>query len=150
MRYFDFSPLFGSHPAFSNTGNLLGEFDKLANSKPATPYNIVKKNDDEFEIVIAAPGLSEEDIDISVTQHELTISSAKEETETEEGVNYLYKGFKEASINYRFDISENIKVVGATMDKGVLTIELVKEIPEALKPRSIKINASKLIEDKAA
>ncbi|WP_169570077.1 Hsp20 family protein [Sneathiella limimaris] len=149
MRSFDFAPLFRPSAGYGSFSRLFNELERAAAPSSYPSYDVAKFEDDKYEIVIAAPGYAEEDIEITVTQNSLTISG-KDDQQSVEGVEYLHKGLQSSSLDYRFELSETIKVTGATMDKGLLKISLEKEIPEAMKPRSIQINKPNLIEGKAA
>jgi molecular chaperone IbpA len=153
MRSFDFSPLLRPTVGYSSFNRLFNELDRAANAPSYPTYDVKKSGDDKYEIVIATPGLGEDDIDITVTQNTLSVTAITEQEESNDNtdVEYLHRGLSNLSLDYRFDLSDNIKVVGADMDKGLLKISLKKEIPEALKPQTIKIgNAKTLIEGKAA
>lgn len=153
MRSFDFSPLLRPSVGYNSFGRLFNELERASKAANTPTYDVIKSDDDKYEIVIAAPGFDEQDIDITTTQHSLTIStkSVEEDVSAVSNVEYLHKGLSSSSLNYRFDLSDNIKVVGAEMDKGLLKVSLQKEIPEALKPRNVQIGKpGKLIEDKAA
>ncbi len=154
MRTFDFSPLLRPSLGYSSFGRVFNELERASNAAATYPsYDVIKSGDDKYEIVIATPGFDENDIDITVTQNALTISakSENEEVEQDSDVEYLHKGLTSSSLDYRFELSDTIKVAGATMEKGLLKISLQKEIPEAMKPKSIKIEKpAALIEGKAA
>jgi len=153
MRTFDFSPLLRPSLGYNSFGRVFDELERASNAVGYPSYDVIKSGDDKYEIVIATPGFDEDDIDITVTQNALTISakSESEEVEQNDDVEYLHKGLSSSSLDYRFELSDTIKVSGATMEKGLLKISLQKEIPEALKPKSIKIEKpAALLEGKAA
>ncbi len=153
MRTFDFSPLLRPSLGYNSFGRVFNELERASNAVSYPSYDVIKSADDKYEIVIATPGFDENDIDITVTQNALTISakSESEDSEQDSSVEYLHKGLTSSSLDYRFELSDTIKVAGATMEKGLLKISLRKEIPEALKPQSIKIEKpAALIEGKAA
>lgn len=153
MRTFDFSPLLRPSLGYNSFGRVFNELERASNVARDPSYDVIKSGDDKYEIVIATPGFDENDIDITVTQNALTISAKSESDDVEQdsNVEYLHKGLTSSSLDYRFELSDTIKVVGATMEKGLLKVSLQKEIPEALKPKSIKIEKpAALIEGKAA
>lgn len=153
MRTFDFSPLLRPSIGYNSFGRVFNELERASNVARDPSYDVIKSGDDKYEIVIATPGFDENDIDITVTQNALTISAKSESDDVEQdsNVEYLHKGLNSSSLDYRFELSDTIKVVGATMEKGLLKVSLQKEIPEALKPKSIKIEKpAALIEGKAA
>mgnify|MGYP000250582362 CR=1 FL=1 len=153
MRTFDFSPLLRPSLGYNSFGRVFNELERATNTANYPSYDVIKSGDDKYEIVIATPGFDEDDIDITVTQNALTISakSDSEDTAEDSNVEYLHKGLTSAALDYRFELSDTVKVAGATMEKGILKISLQKEVPEALKPKSIKIEKpAALIEGKAA
>ena len=153
MRTFDFSPLLRPSLGYNSFGRVFNELERASNTANYPSYDVIKSGDDKYEIVIATPGFDENDIDITVTQNALTISAKteSEDVQQESNLEYLHKGLTSSSLDYRFELSDTIKVAGATMEKGLLKISLQKEIPEALKPKSIKIEKpAALLEGKAA
>lgn len=148
MRTYDFSPLLRSSVGFDRIEHLFRGLDRASTDTSFPPYNIVKKDADNYRITMAVAGFAEDEIDITANQNSLKITgkSAKEKDDAE----YLHRGLAARSFNQNFELAETIKVVGAEMENGLLHIDLVREIPEALKPRTIDITSSKLIENKAA
>ena len=142
MRSMDLSPLFRAR-----------RLDESALGYP--PYNIEKTGESDYRITMALAGFSEDELEVSVKENGLTISGNKEKEEAGEGVEYLHRGIAARSFERRFDLADHIKVAGANLANGLLTVELVREVPEAMKPRSIKIEKrapaeAKVIENKAA
>ncbi|WP_373085759.1 Hsp20 family protein [Sneathiella sp.] len=148
MRTFDYSPLLRSTVGFDRIEQLFRGLERASSENGFPPYNIVKTDADNFRITMAVAGFTEDEIDITASQNSLKISgkSAKEKDDGE----YLHRGLAARSFSQNFELAETIKVVSATMENGLLHIDLVREIPEALKPRTIEIGKGKLIEDKAA
>jgi len=132
MRSFDLSPLMRSASIYSPFNQLVDELERPTTLSRELPYNIIQKDVDQFQIVIAAPGLTEDDIDITVAQNSLSISS--EARETNEDAQYLHHGLSEDAVSQKFELAETIKVVSATMDNGLLKIDLEREIPRPWKP----------------
>lgn len=148
MRNFDFAPLMRSSIGFDRIGQMFEEMDRGQKADKYPPYNIEKLDKNNYRITMALAGFSESDIDITVTQNNLKISgNVADKSEDNE---YLYQGLAARSFSRQFELAETIKVVGAEMTNGLLHIDLAKEIPEALKPRVIKINKSGLLPGKAA
>ena len=154
MRSLDLSPLFRASVGFDRLASALdaaSRADESAYSYP--PYNIEKTGDDNYRIVMAVAGFGEDEIDVTVKENSLTITGKKAATETE-GAQYLHRGIAARAFERRFDLADYIKVVGAGLENGLLSVELVREIPEAKKPRSIKItngsSKAKVIENEAA
>lgn len=151
MNTFDFSPLFRSTVGFDRLSRML-ESSMLADQDQAyPPYNIVKVNDDNYRITMAIAGFSEQELDITSRENQLIVQGRNQGREAEEGVTYLHRGIAGRAFERRFQLADHIKVTGAAMENGLLTIDLVREIPEAMKPRKIEISSSntdKLIEQK--
>jgi len=154
MRSNDLTPLLRATVGFDRMMNLLDSatrVDEGALSYP--PYNIEKIGGDDYRIVMAVAGFAEDELDISVKVNSLTISGKKDKAE--DTVKYLHRGIATRGFERRFDLADHIKVTGAKLENGQLYIDLVREIPEAMKPRSIKIDAGetaqgKILEGKAA
>ena len=155
MRHMDLSPLFRATVGFDRMMNLLDSANRLDESAPSyPPYNIEKTGEDSYRIAMAVAGFAEEDLDITVKETSLVVTGKKEKTE-EEGATYLHRGIATRAFERRFDLADHIRVTGARLENGLLAIDLVREIPEAMKPRSIKIEsraaeAPKVIDNKAA
>jgi molecular chaperone IbpA len=106
------------------------------------PYNIEKLGENDYRITMAVAGFGEADLDVTVKENSLTIKGKKAEGESDK-VKYLYRGIATRSFERRFELADHIKVTGARLDNGVLSLELVREVPEAMKPRTIKIAGSR-------
>ena len=144
------SPLF---LGFDHLEQMLERASK-ASSDGYPPYNIEQTGEDSYRIVMAVAGFGEGDLSITQQGNALLISG-KQEKPTEEK-KYLYRGIAGRAFERRLELADHIKVSGASLVNGVLSIELVREVPEAMKPRSIKIGggnsvaSGKVIENKAA
>jgi len=155
MTTFDFAPLFRTSVGFDRLASMMNSAHRGETGNGFPPYNIQKAGEDKYRITMAVAGFSESDLDISTENNRLTVSGTrKDEDESEENA-YLYRGIATRSFERRFNLADHVKVTGARLDNGLLHIELEREIPEAMKPRQIEIQASgKLIEgqsqDKAA
>ena len=140
MRSFDFSPYRRSTVGFDRL------FDYLENASGAEqpdnypPYDIEKLSDDRYRITLAVAGFSPSDIDITARQNMLTIAGRKAENRNRDG-NYLHIGIANRSFERRFELADFVRVEDAEMKDGLLSIELVREIPDAMKPRKIDIRA---------
>ena len=154
MRY-DFSPLFRSTVGFDRFFKLIDNLEQeQAPSYP--PYNIEKVDDDAYRISIAVAGFGEEDLNIEVRDNRLLVSGQIEKS-PENGLGaptIVYRGIAERTFERRFSLADHVKVQNAALLNGLLHIDLVREVPEALKPRQIKITSSvpkqKVLEKKAA
>ena len=105
-------------------------------------YNIQKAGDDHYRITMAVAGFSESDLNITSEHNKLIVSGAKPEDEEGEENGFLYRGIATRSFERRFNLADHVRVTGARLDNGLLHIELEREIPEAMKPRSIEIQSS--------
>ncbi len=144
MRTFDLSPLYRASVGFDNLTRL---FDATLNDAPAyPPYNIAKAGDDAYRITFAVAGFADKDLDVQVENHTLTVRG---KTSQDEAATYLHRGIAGRSFERKFQLADHILVTGATMENGLLHIDLKREIPEALKPRKVAIagnaNTSKTI-----
>lgn len=157
MRSFDLSPLMRATVGFDRLANLVeasSRVDSATFSYP--PYNIEKTGDDDYRITMAVAGFGEDELDVTVKDASLSISGKKAEAEAEEiGATYLHRGIANRSFERRFDLADHIRVVGAWIEHGQLHVDLRREVPEALKPRQIKIATKvgpepKVIESEAA
>jgi molecular chaperone IbpA len=138
MDRFDFSPLFRSTIGFDRLARLVDSATRVDNSAHSyPPYNIEKTGEDAYRLTMAVAGFSQNDINITVQENTLLIVG-KGQKEIENG-RYLHRGIARRAFERRFSLAENIKVTGASMDNGMLHVDLVREIPEAAKPRTVKI-----------
>ncbi|MEO3428855.1 Hsp20 family protein [Pelagibius sp. CAU 1746] len=155
MRTMDLSPLYRASVGFDRLLKSLdtaGRLEESAFSYP--PYNIEKVSDDAYRIVMAVAGFGEDELDITAKENSLVISGRKDKAEGEDEVTFLHRGIANRAFERRFDLADHIKVTGAKLENGLLAVELVREIPEAMKPRSIAITngdkKAKVIENEAA
>lgn len=148
MRNFDFAPLMRSTIGFDRIGQMFEDMERGQTADKYPPYNIEKRDADNYRITMAVAGFAEQDIDITVTENNLKISGNI--SDKQGGGDFLYQGLAARSFTRQFELADTIKVVGAEMQNGLLHIDLVREIPEALKPRVIEINKSGLLSDEAA
>ncbi|HXP31197.1 MAG TPA: Hsp20 family protein [Stellaceae bacterium] len=151
MDGFDFSPLFRSTIGFDRLTRLADAATRLDGSSSYPPYNIEITGESTYRLTMAVAGFAPEDLDITVKENALLVSGkAKKEDET---VHYLHRGLARRGFERRFQLADHIKVTGASLDNGLLHVDLVREIPEAMKPRKIEIAAGakpQVIEQKAA
>jgi len=150
MRNFDFTPLYRSTVGFDHFADLLDRTftgDVAQNTYP--PYNIQKTAEDAYRISIAVAGFSEDDLSVETRENQLFIAARKNGDAKTDDTNYLHRGIAQRSFEKRFQLAEHVTVTGATVENGMLNIELIREMPEALKPRKIAINGNMAIESKA-
>jgi molecular chaperone IbpA len=140
MDRFDFSPLFRSTIGFDRFARMVDaatRLDGAANTYP--PYNIETTGEDAYRLTMAVAGFGRDEIDITVHENSLVIAGkAQKEDEQPQG-RYLHRGIARRAFERRFSLADHIKVVGASMDNGLLHVDLVREVPEEAKPRQIKI-----------
>jgi molecular chaperone IbpA len=140
MRNFDLSPLYRSTVGFDRLGSMLDQLmsgDTPAPSYP--PYNIEKTGEDAYRISIAVAGFGDDDLSIEVKDQGLTVTAKKREVPEDKQPNYLHRGIAERGFERRFQLADHMKVTGAALENGLLHIDLVREVPEALKPRTVAI-----------
>ncbi|SDY49877.1 Hsp20 family protein [Citreimonas salinaria] len=138
MRHYDFAPLYRATVGFDQIADLMDRV--LANdvSQPGyPPYNIEKTADDAYRISIAVAGFSNDDLTVEVKEGALLVSARK--SENDEGRTYLHRGIATRAFERRFTLADHVRVTGASHENGMLHIDLVREMPEALKPRRIEI-----------
>ena len=141
MNTIDLTPLYRSSIGFDRMGSLL---DNALRSQKAgvgfPPYDIETTGEDRYAITLAVAGFEENELDIQVEKGVLCVSGRKADEGEEKS--YLYRGIANRSFERKFNLADHIEVRGAELRNGLLTISLVKEIPEAMKPRSIAIKAA--------
>lgn len=135
MRTFDFSPFARSAIGFETLFDRLNDRSHDAN-EGYPPYDIVRRDEDRFEISIALAGFSQDEIAITAEASQLTVSGRKQERSDTE---YLYQGISARSFERSFNLADYIEVEGAAFENGLLRIHLVRRVPEKLKPRRITI-----------
>jgi molecular chaperone IbpA len=134
----DFAPLYRSTVGFDNLASL---FDSVANTAQPSypPYNIELLEQDKYRITMAVAGFGEDDIHVETENNTLTVWANRAEKDGEKRT-YLHQGIAERNFKRQFRLADHVKVVSATLTNGLLHVELAREIPEAMKPRSIPIN----------
>ena len=139
---FDFSPFRRSTVGFDRL------FDMLENSSAGNggenypPFDLIKTGDNDYRIDLAVAGFKADEIDITAQQNVLIVTGKKKEEESDRGSDFIYRGIATRSFERRFALADHIQVRGADMKDGLLSIELKREIPEAMKPRKIDIGTS--------
>jgi molecular chaperone IbpA len=130
---------------------MLSSATRLEQGNSFPPYNIKSEDENKYQITMAVAGFSRDDLDISSEQNILTVSGNREQ-ETEDDSQYLYRGIATRSFQRRFNLADHVRVTGAELENGLLHIFLERELPEAMKPRSIEIKQSgrRLIDAKKA
>jgi molecular chaperone IbpA len=146
MRTFDFAPLYRSTVGFDRMFSMLDQIGGVEGSGPSyPPYNIERTGENAYRISVAVAGFAEADLAIETKENRLTIRSQKQLKEKTGDV--LYLGIAARAFERSFQLADHVAVEGASLDNGLLHVELVREIPEAMKPRTIPITSpSKLLE----
>lgn len=149
MNRIDFSPLYRSSVGFDRLAALLDQslqHSPSGNGYP--PYNIERVDENRYSITLAVAGFDRSELELQVEQGVLCIRGAK--AVNEEQHTYLYQGIATRAFERKFNLADYVEVKGATLENGILTIDLAKELPEAMKPRRIEIGAdSRVIEHRA-
>ena len=139
---FDFAPFRRSTVGFDRL------FDMLENSSTGQaqenypPFDLIKLGDNDYRIELAVAGFKSGEIDITAQQNVLIVSGKKKEESEDKGSDYIYRGIATRSFERRFALADHIQVRGADLKDGLLSIELVREIPEAMKPKRIAVNGA--------
>ena len=142
MRSFDFAPLHRATIGFDQIADLMDRVLTSDTAQPSyPPYNIEKTAADAYRISIAVAGFAETDLNVEVKDNALIVSARKAAEEKERS--YLHRGIATRAFERRFALADHIRVTGASHENGMLHIDLVREIPEALKPRRIEISAGR-------
>ncbi len=154
MRNFDLTPLYRASVGFDQIADLM---DRVTNTDASRetypPYNIEKTGEDAWRISIAVAGFTEDELNVEVRENALIITARKQPEEVKP--TYLHQGIATRAFERRFHLAEHVRVTGALHENGMLHIDLAREVPEALKPRTIEITRSatpqgEMIEAKAA
>jgi molecular chaperone IbpA len=156
MDRFDFSPLFRSTIGFDRLTRLVDAATRVDSAAVAyPPYNIETTGEDAYRLTMAVAGFAPAELDITVQENTLLVTG-KAQTEDEHGGGYLHRGIARRAFERRFSLADHMRVVGDSLDNGLLHVNVVREAPEAAKPRTIKIGATfetvqpQVMEQKAA
>lgn len=148
MNSIDLTPLYRSSIGFDRLASLLNSTllsDNVVAGFP--PYNIEVLDENQYAITLAVAGFEERELDLKVEKSVLTVRGEKADSEERR---YLHKGIANRTFERKFNLDEHVEVTGANLNNGLLTIKLIKEIPETMKPRSIAINqGDNVLEHKA-
>jgi len=153
MRHFDLSPLYRSTVGFDRLFNLLDQATSNETAPSYPPYNIERTAENAYRITIAVAGFGEGDLSIESKENALTVKGEKQLVEGAEKREVLHQGIAARAFERRFQLADYVQVTGASLENGLLHIDLVREIPEAKKPRQIPIGnggSAKVLEAKVA
>ncbi len=138
MRNFDFTPLYRSAIGFDRMASLLDNLSRTEQNQPSyPPYNIELTGEDKYRISMAVAGFNRSEMNIEVNQNNLTVSANKGADDQER--TYLHQGIAARNFERHFQLADHVEVKAATFENGLLHIDLVREIPDAMKPRTIEI-----------
>ena len=149
MRTFDLAPLYRATVGFDQLADLMDRVmaDNNVSQNTYPPYNIEKTAEDGWRISIAVAGFTDDELNVEVRENALIVSARKADDDGDR--NYLHRGIATRAFERRFTLAEHVRVTGATHSNGMLNIDLVREVPEALKPRTIQIAKGDTVEAKA-
>ena len=150
MRSFDFAPYYRSTVGFDRLFSMLDQVGGVEASAPSyPPYNIARTGENDYRISVAVAGFTDADLSIDTNENRLAIRGDKQANEGEKTRDVLYQGIAARTFERSFQLADHVEVKGASLENGLLHVDLVREIPEAMKPRSIPIvSSSKLLEVK--
>ena len=140
--HFDLTPLYKTTVGYDRFARLLDTMSNVENAGNSyPPYNIERLGENEYRITMAVAGFGEDDLNIEVKENALTVNGSKVQDQT--GTEFLHQGIAARNFERRFQLADFVEVAGAKIENGLLHIDLKREIPEAMKPRTIKISAAK-------
>ena len=140
MRTFDLAPLWRSTIGFDRLFNLIDESARWSGEDNYPPYNIERTGEDEYRISLAVAGFTPDDLTVTAEPNVLTVEGRKAEKDQHQ---FLYQGISARPFKRVFNLADYVEVKGATFEAGLLKIALVRQVPEAIKPRRIAINGQK-------
>ena len=133
---YDYSPLFRSSVGFDRVFNLLENAQRVRPISDWPPYDIVKTGDDTYRISLAVAGFSEEELELTFKSNLLIVTGHREGDKAE---GYLHRGIAGRPFEHKFELADHVRVTGASLVNGLLSVDLVREIPDEMKPRKIEI-----------
>ena len=139
---FDFAPYRRSTVGFDRLFDMLENSSFGNGGENYPPFDLIKTGENDYRIELAVAGFKQDEIDITAQQNVLIVSGSKNEQQGETGADYIYRGIANRSFERRFALADHIQVKGADLKDGMLQIELVREIPEAMKPRKIAVGGT--------
>lgn len=132
-----------NHPSFVGFDRIFDELDRIAHGKPNVcypPHNLIKLGDHQYNLELAIAGYTMDDIEIVLEKSTLTIKTKDEYKSPDSEVNFIYKGISAKKFKKAFTLADNVEILGADLDNGILTIRMCEIIPEEDQPKVIKIN----------
>jgi len=147
MRTFDLAPLYRSTVGFDRLFSLLDQAAGVDGAPGYPPYNIERTGDNTYRISVAVAGFAESDLSIEAKENTLTIRGEKQTKTNEQKGEVLHQGIASRAFERVFQLADFVQVKGAALENGLLHVDLVREIPEAKKPRQIKIGNGPSVQD---
>jgi molecular chaperone IbpA len=144
MRHYDLSPLYRSTVGFDRLFSILDQAGGVESAPTYPPYNIERTSENEYRITVAVAGFGEKDIVIESKENTLSIRGEKTEDKSDRKGELLHQGIAARAFERRFQLADYVQVTGATLENGLLHVDLVREIPEAKKPRQIPVNVARV------
>jgi len=138
MRTYDLSPFYRTAIGFDRLAKMLNENQRSENEISYPPYNIELVDENAYKIVMAVAGFQQDELEIETEHQALRVTGRKAKTQQE--TTFLHRGIATRDFEHKFQLADHVKVTGANLENGLLTIALLREIPEALKPRKIEIS----------
>ncbi len=137
---FSMAPLFRNSVGFDRFSDLFETALRNDSSGGYPPYNVEKRGEDSYRIVVATAGFQQDDLDLQVEKGVLTVSGSKRESTNEEGVTFLHQGIAQRAFKLSFRLDDHIEIKGANLKNGLLSIDLQRVVPEEAKAKRIPIN----------
>lgn len=137
---FSLAPLFRISVGFDRFSDLFETALRNDTSGGYPPYNVEKRGEDSYRIVVAAAGFQQEDLDLQVEKGVLSVSGSKRETSTDDSVTFLHQGIAQRAFKLSFRLDDHIEIKGANLSNGLLSIDLQRVVPEEAKAKRIPIN----------
>lgn len=141
MRHVDFSPLYRSTVGFDRLFSMLDSVGQPEQAQSYPPYNIERTGENTYRVTMAVAGFDETELSIEAHAHVLTVKGEKSEDEAATKTEFLYRGIAKRAFERRFQLADHVEVQAASLKNGLLHIDLLRNIPETLKPRRIAIAA---------
>ena len=148
MRTVDLSPLYRSFIGFDHLASLMDAAARTDKQPSFPPYNIEALDKDKYRITMAVAGFSEDELSLQSENNTLVVSGTKAGKEQNDERKFIHQGIAERNFERKFQLGDHVKVLGADLANGLLSIDLEREIPEALKPRKIEIGSGNMLESK--
>jgi molecular chaperone IbpA len=143
MRTFDLSPFYRSTVGFDRVFGLLDSLAADSSAQTYPPYNIERTGENAYRITMAVAGFGEADLNVEVKEQSLTVTGEKKAAAGETESEFLYRGIGARAFERRFQLADHVEVRGAALENGLLHVDLVRNVPEAKKPRTIAIATGK-------